>query len=114
MKLKTPLATALLLCALVMPSQAGEQLASNELRKLAPGRYAVNVMGLVNMTVSLRPNGVITGTTSKGKRDTGFWTVSGSRFCVVWSRWLGAKRRCASLTGSNGTYSGGGLWMTRI
>ena len=89
-------------------------LASSELRSLAPGRYAVNVMGLVKMTVSLRTNGIITGVTSKGKRDTGYWTVKGNSFCVSWSRWLGGKRRCAALTGSNGTYKGGGLWLTRI
>jgi hypothetical protein len=112
--MKTPLITALFLCALTFPSLAGEALQSQDLRKLAPGRYAVSVMGMVNMTVSLRPNGVITGETSKGKRDTGYWQIKGNSFCVAWNRWLSGKRRCANLSGGNGTYSGGGLWLQRI
>jgi hypothetical protein len=112
--MKTPLATALVLCALTLPSIAGDALKPHELRKLAPGRYSVSVMGMVNMTVSLRPNGVITGVTSKGKRDTGYWQINGNSFCVAWNRWLGGKRRCTSLSGGNGNYSGGGLWLQRI
>ncbi len=112
--MKTPLITALLLCALTVPSFADESLGTQDLRKLAPGRYSVSVMGLVNMTVSLRSNGVITGVTSKGKRDSGIWVVKGNSFCVAWNRWLGGKRRCANLSGGNGTYSGGGLWLQRI
>lgn len=114
MNMKTLSATALVLCALTLPALAGETLPPQELRNLAPGRYAVSVMGLVNMTVSLRSNGVITGVTSKGKRDSGFWQVSGNSFCVAWNRWLGGKRRCANLSGGNGTYSGGGLWLQRM
>jgi hypothetical protein len=112
--MKTPLLTGLILCTLSFPALAGEALKSQDLRRLAPGRYAVTVMGLVNMTVSLRPNGVITGVTSKGKRDTGHWQVKGNSFCVAWNRWLNGKRRCANLSGGNGTYSGGGLWLQRI
>lgn len=112
--MKTSLLTALVLCALSVPSFAGEALQSQDLRRLAPGRYSVSVLGLVNMTVSLRTNGVITGVTSKGKRDTGYWHIKGNSFCVAWNRWLKGKRRCANLSGSNGTYSGGGLWLQRI
>lgn len=112
--MKTPLIAALVLCALTLPSLAGETLQPQDLRKLAPGRYAVSVMGLVNMTVSLRSNGVITGVTSRGKRDSGLWQVSGNSFCVAWNRWLGGKRRCTSLSGGNGSYSGGGLWLQRM
>ena len=113
MNLKTPFAAALLLCAFSMPVLA-DSLSAQDLRKLAPGRYAVSVMGLVNMTVSMRPNGRIHGTTSEGKRDTGSWTIQGERLCVAWNKWLGGTRRCATLKGGNGSYSGGGLYLRRI
>lgn len=113
MTLKTPLAAALVLCALIAPVQAGDVLSPNELKKLAPGRYAVSVMGLVNMTVTMRPNGAIVGE-AKGKKDRGYWTVQGQKLCIAWNQWLNGSRRCATLKGDNGQYSGGGLYITRI
>lgn len=114
MKLKKPLVAALMLFALSTSAFSGESLSGQDLRKLAPGRYAVSVLGLVNMTVSMRPNGMIVGQTSKGKRDTGMWSVQGERLCVSWTRWLNAKRRCTVLKGGNGNYSGGGMSLQRI
>jgi hypothetical protein len=110
---KSPLLAALAICAFVSTASAGDALSPSELRKLAPGRYAVNVMGLVNMVVSMRPNGVITGE-AKGERDRGYWTVQGQKLCVAWNKWNGGKRRCAALTGDAGRYAGGGLSMRRI
>jgi hypothetical protein len=111
--IKTPFLAALALCASLATATAGDALTPTELRKLAPGRYAVNVMGLVNMVVSMRPNGVITGE-AKGERDRGNWSVQGQKLCVAWSKWNGGKRRCAALSGDAGSYSGGGLSMRRI
>lgn len=113
MKLKTPFFTALLLCALSMPAAAGDLLTSSELKGLAPGRYAVNVMGLVNMTVTLRPNGAIMGET-KGKKDRGSWFVQGQKLCIAWNSWLNGSKRCSALSGDAGKYSGGGLSITKI
>ncbi len=92
---------------------AGDALSPNELRKLAPGRYAVNVMGLVSMTVSMRPNGVITGQ-AKGEKDRGFWHVQGQKLCIAWSKWNSGKTSCAALKGGDGAYQGGGLSIRRI
>jgi hypothetical protein len=114
MNLKTPLAAALVFCALSVPSFAGEALSAQDIQKLAPGRYAVSLLGLVNMTVSMRPGGTISGTTNKGKRDTGVWSVQGRMLCVSWSKWLNGQRKCAALRGANGSYSGGGMSMRRI
>jgi hypothetical protein len=114
MNLKTPFAAALLLSALSFSALADDTLSGQDLRKLAPGRYAVNLMGVVSMTVSLKPNGTLSATTSKGKRDTGQWSVQGERLCVAWDSWLNGKRRCTALSGSDGQYSGGGMWMRRI
>ena len=113
MKLKTPLVTALLFGALAAPVAAGEALSAAELKKLAPGRYAVNVMGLVHMTVTLRAGGSMSGE-AKGERDRGYWSIQGQKLCVAFNKWNGGKRSCAVLSGQNGKYQGGGLSMRRI
>lgn len=113
MKLHSPLLAAVAICVLTSGVLAGDALSPSELRKLAPGRYAVSVMGLVNLTVSMRPNGVITGQ-AKGEVDRGFWTVQGQKLCIAWNRWNNGQRRCAVLSGDNGAYQGGGLSIRRI
>jgi hypothetical protein len=107
-----PLTTALLLCALAVPSWA-ETLSAQDIRRLAPGQYAVNVMGLVSMTVTLRPNGSIFGI-AKGERDRGRWSVQGQRLCIAWNKWLNGATKCSSLRGGKGRYSGSGLSFSRI
>jgi hypothetical protein len=114
MTLKTPFAVALLVAALATPTLAADKLNAQELRGLAPGSYAVSVMGLVNMRVSLRPGGGLSGVTSKQKRDSGVWSVKGERLCVQFNKWLKGKQRCAALSGDNGSYSGGGLYIRKI
>lgn len=113
MRLKHPLFAALAVCAFVNGAAAGDALSPHELRRLAPGRYAVNVMGMVNMTVQMRPNGTITGQ-MKGEKDRGSWSVRGQQLCIVWTRWVGGRTRCAALTGDKGSYRGGGLSIRRI
>lgn len=118
MSLKYPLVAAVALVAsslvvLSVPSIAGDKLSPSEIRNLAPGRYNVSVLGLVSMTVSMRPNGTITGV-ADGKKDHGVWSVRGQKLCVAWNKWVGGKQRCASLSGGNGSYSGGGLYLRKI
>ncbi len=113
MTLKSPLVAVVALCAFCSVAFADDALTPNELKRLAPGRYAVTVMGLVNMTVSMRPNGVITGQ-AKGDKDRGFWTVQGQKLCIVWRKWNDGKTSCAALKGDNGSYQGGGLSIQRI
>jgi hypothetical protein len=107
------LSAAVLCLALAAPAAAG-QLSANQLRGLAPGTYAVSILGLVKMTVNMQPGGGISGITSKKKRDAGAWSVQGEKLCIRWSRWLKGKTRCAALTGGNGRYSGGGLSIRKI
>ncbi len=113
MTFKKTLAAVALCLAFAAPVSAAS-LTSAELRALAPGNYAVSIYGLVKMTISMQPGGSISGVTSKKKRDSGFWSVSGDRLCIRWNRWLKKKTRCASLSGKNGTYSGGGLYIRKI
>ncbi|MCA0432411.1 MAG: hypothetical protein LCH46_04015 [Proteobacteria bacterium] len=113
MTMKNALLAAAAFVALSVPALAGETLTSKELRGLAPGRYAVSVMGIYEITVSIRRNGTITGI--KGdEKDHGRWSVRGQKLCVAWNNWVGGKQRCASLSGGNGAYSGGGLYLRRI
>ena len=118
MILKYPLVAAMALVAMSfvgssLPSVAGDKLSPSQIRQLAPGRYNVSVLGLVSMTVSMRPNGTLTGF-ADGEKDHGVWTVRGQKLCVAWNKWVGGKQRCASLTGGNGSYSGGGLYLRKI
>ncbi len=113
MKFTQFVAAAIVTLALVNPALAGGALSPQEIKKLAPGRYAVNVMGLVSMTVSMRANGVIVGE-AKGKRDSGVWRVQGQKLCVAWNTWYSGKQRCVRLSGGNGAFQGGGLSLRRI
>ncbi len=114
MTFKTPFAAALIVAALATPSVAGEKLNAQQLRGLAPGSYAVSIYGLVKLNVSLHSGGGISGTTSKMKSDSGVWSVSGEKLCIRFNRWLKGKQRCVALSGDNGTYSGGGLYIRKI
>ena len=113
MNLRKPLLAAAAACLLSSAAFAGEALSPSELRQLAPGRYAVNVMGLVNMTVSMRPNGVIVGI-ARGEQDSGVWRVQGQKLCIAWNKWNSGKTSCSSLFGGDGSYRGGGLSIRRI
>ena len=113
MSIRNPLLAALAVVCLSTTAFAGDSLSAQELRKLAPGRYAVNVLGLVNMTVSMSPNGIITGQ-AKGERDRGIWRVRGQQLCIAWNNWNSGKTSCAALKGDNGSYQGGGLSIRRI
>jgi hypothetical protein len=113
MTLKTAFAAAALFAVLVTPASA-DQLNGQELRNLAPGSYAVSIYGLIKMTIRMQSGGSISGTTSKRKTDTGIWTVSGEKLCIRWTRWLKGKQRCTALSGDNGVYSGGGLYIRKI
>jgi len=114
MTLKTTFAAALILAALASPGFAGEKLNAQQLRGLAPGKYAVSIYGLVKLNINMQSSGSITGTTSKQKTDTGFWSVSGEKLCIRFNRWLKGKQRCTALSGDKGTYSGGGLYIRKI
>ena len=114
MTIKTPFAAALILAAFVLPGFAGEKLNDQQLRGLAPGKYAVSIYGLVKLNISLQSSGAIYGTTSKKKTDTGIWSVNGEKLCIRFNRWLKGKQRCTALSGDNGSYSGGGLYIRKI
>jgi hypothetical protein len=113
MNLKRIFAVLAVAIALATPATAG-QLTSMQLHGLAPGSYAVSIFGLIKMTIYMQRGGSISGVTSKQKRDTGVWTVDGDKLCIRWNRWLKKKNRCIVLSGANGSYSGGGVYIRKI
>jgi hypothetical protein len=71
MTLKTPFAAALILAALAMPSFAGDKLNGQQLRGLAPGKYAVSIYGLVKLNINLQSSGTITAKSSASVSTVG-------------------------------------------
>ena len=111
--LKSALAAAAILISACSGAIAGDTLNASDIRSLLPGRFQVTVMGAVNMTVALRANGTVLGT-SKGESDTGHWTVNGSRLCIAFNKWLGGQQRCSPLISQAGYYEGSGFTFRPI
>jgi hypothetical protein len=92
---------------------AGSSLSSSELKRLAPGRYQVTLYNAISMTVTMKPNGTVVGTSSTD-HDTGTWSLSGNRLCIAWHTWLGGQARCSGLVSDGNKYHGSGFTFTRI
>ena len=87
---------------------AGGTLGAAQIKNLIPGRYKVILMGVSNMTVTLRSNGTLFGA-ANGAVDSGHWNLSGNQICIAWNKWLGARARCSALTSEAGYYQGSGF-----
>jgi hypothetical protein len=109
--------TAMIMAGLIfsqLPSAiAGDTLGPAQLKNLAPGRYKVTLMGVSNMTVTLRSNGTVFGA-AKGAIDSGHWNLSGNKICIAWNKWLGGRARCSGLISEAGYYQGSGFTITPI
>lgn len=114
MRAKTFLATAGLVLALTSSIASADTMSATELKKMAPGRYTVDIMGgMVSMVVTLYPNGRMAGT-SKGQNDTGIWSVRGQQMCVSWSKWLAGSSHCSSLDKQGSTLKGSSFTIKHI
>ena len=111
--LKSALAAAAILATSCSIAKAGDALNASDIRSLLPGRFQVTVMGAINMTIALRSNGTLIGTT-KNESDTGHWTVNGSRLCIGFNKWLGGQTRCSPLISQAGYYEGSGFTFRPI
>ena len=111
--LKSALAAAAILTTSCSGAFAGDTLNASDIKSLLPGRFQVTVMGAVNMTIAMRANGTVLGT-SKGQSDTGHWTVNGSRLCIAFNKWLGGQQRCSPLVSQAGYYEGSGFTFRPI
>ena len=105
---------ALALClALSNGAMAGDKLGPSELKRLAPGRYLVTLANAMSLTVVMRANGTVHGSTGRNS-DSGRWMLDGSRLCIGFSKWLGGNTRCSSLSVEQGYYQGNGFTFRRI
>lgn len=111
-RLKSVLAAAALLLSVNSFAHA-DSLSKSELQQLAPGRYVVTLYNAVSMTVVMKPNGTVSGTTANEK-DSGTWKLSGNRLCIAWTKWLNGKNRCSGLTTDGNGFKGNGFTIHRI
>jgi hypothetical protein len=112
-RLKTGIAALSLFFSFGSAAFAGSQLSADELKRLAPGRYLVTLSNDVNLTVVMRANGTVSGTT-KSDADSGHWMLDGSRLCIGFTKWLGGNTNCSSLINETGYYQGRGFTFRRI
>ena len=110
---KSAAATAAILLLCAKSVFAGEILTSADLKHMVPGRYQVTLLGTVSMTITMRPNGTVLGSTNSSK-DSGRWNLSGNKLCIAWNRWLGGQARCSGLTAQSGYFQGNGFTFKRI
>jgi hypothetical protein len=111
--LRSGAAALTLLLAFSTGAFAGDKLGPTELKRLVPGRYLVTLSNAVNLTVVMRANGTVSGTT-KSDADTGKWMLDGSRLCIGFTKWLGGNTRCSALISQAGYYQGNGFTFRRI
>ena len=108
------LATAGLVLALTSSIASADTLSATELKKLAPGRYSVDIMGgMISMIVTLYPNGRVAGV-NKGDKDNGTWQIRGQQMCIAWSKWLGGSNHCSSLDSQGDKLQGSSFTIKHI
>ena len=73
-----------------------------------PGNFDAVVYGMLEVKIIAHQNGQLEGLFS-GKRDTGRWSVSNGRLCIMLSRWTDGKSSCSEVVASNGWYRGNGV-----
>ncbi len=107
-RLKATVAALTLFSTLGNSAFAASQLSSAELKRLVPGRYLVTLSNAVNLTVVMRANGTVSGST-KSDVDNGHWVLDGSRLCIGFTKWLGGNTHCSSLIREAGFFQGNGF-----
>lgn len=100
--------TAAILAIGLATSASARDLSATDLRKLFPGSYSITIFNSFTLRVNMRSNGVITGF-AKGRRDTGKWSIEGTKFCVAWNTWTKGRKGCSGLRLENGVIKGRGF-----
>lgn len=85
-------------------------LSAAEIRKLIPGRYHAEAAPGVSVDVTLSAGGAISGVSNKGDKDSGRWSISGDKICVVFKHWLDHQKHCSGLSHENGQIKGEGFY----
>jgi hypothetical protein len=110
---KTLIVASLAVAGLSSSAFAGTALSQAELKRLAPGRYNVTIYNLLHMTVVMRANGTVLGSTNKDS-DSGHWTLNGGKLCIGFNKWLGGNTRCSTLVNEVGYIQGSGFKFTPL
>ena len=91
------------------PASAAD-LTSSDLHKLFPGNYSVTIFNSYTLQVKMRANGVMNGV-AKGRRDTGRWSIEGSKLCIAWNSWTNGRKGCSSLRRDGDKLRGRGFYF---
>ncbi len=102
------LSIALLVAGPLVSGVRADTLSSQQLGKLFPGRYVVEIFGRWDLSVNMRPNGEISGAAGK-YRDTGKWSVENGKLCIAWRSWTKGKKGCSALSRKGPWVSGRGF-----
>jgi hypothetical protein len=87
-----------------------QDLTSKDLRNLFPGNYSVVIYNIFTVQVTMGKNGELNGL-SRGKRDTGRWSIEGNKFCLLWKSWTKGKKGCSTLKRDGGYIKGDGFYF---
>jgi hypothetical protein len=90
----------LALCALVLmtaPGDAGSRLSAAEIKALAPGVYVGSWKGKLQLHLTLKQNGTVSGTVD-GQYHAGRWYVSGGNLCLVFKILVFQKTKCGAIS----------------
>ena len=108
--MKALISAAAIAVVVAAPAASAKELTPAELRKFFPGSYSVTIFNSFTLKVKMSGNGVMTGV-ARGKRDTGRWSIEGSRLCVAWSTWTKGKKGCSTLRRDGDLLRGRGFYF---
>ena len=108
--MKALISAAALAVMTLAPTASAKELTAGELRKFFPGSYSVTIFNSFTLNVRMSGNGVITGV-SRGKRDSGRWSIEGSQLCVSWSNWTKGRKGCSVLRRDGDLLRGRGFYF---
>jgi len=94
-------------------ASASDTLSQSELRRLFPGSFDAVVYGILEVKIIARGDGQLIGLFS-GRKDTGRWSVSNGRLCIMLNRWTDGKSSCSQVIASNGWYRGNGVRFKKL
>ena len=108
--MRKPVICALAIWLGFFQSAIAKDLTPTELRKLFPGNYLVVIYNIFTVEVTMGKNGELNGL-SRGKRDTGRWSIEGNKFCLLWKSWTKGKKGCSSLKRDGDYVKGDGFYF---
>ncbi len=99
---KTIAVTLVLGAMLAAPVSAGERLSTRAIKQLFPGQFHAVVRGY-KVVFTAKRDGSLIGKYLASK-DTGRWSVSRGRLCIMLKDWMDGKTSCSSVVRNDGWY----------